>query len=51
MRAERARFEDAFFVISGDNGATPLEELLGYLKTGGYAWLLFSSKDTLAINF
>ena len=51
MREERARFEDSFFAISGDNGTTHLEEILGYLKTGEYASMLFSRKDTLAINF
>ena len=51
MREERARFEDSFFAISGDNGTTPLEGLLGYLKTGEYASLFFSRKDTLAVNF
>ena len=47
----RASFEDSFFAISGDNGTTPLEGLLGYLKTGGYASLFLSRKDTLAVNF
>ena len=51
MREERAKFEDSFFAISGDNGTTPLEQLLGYLKTGEYASILFSRKDTLAIIF
>ena len=47
----RARFDDPFFAISGDNGTTPLEGLLGYLKTGEFAFLFFSRKDTLALNF
>ena len=33
-----------FFAISGDNGTTPLEGLLGYLKTGEYASLFFQEK-------
>ena len=44
VREVRARFDDLFFAISGDNGTTPLEGLLGYLKTGEYASLFFQEK-------
>ena len=45
MSEKRAKFADSLFAISGDNGTTPLEQLLGYLKTGEYASIVFSKKE------